>query len=110
MKIETNFTPGPWETKKRNIGFSEADFIIASKSQKYSDAIMHVSIGEKKYGWSTKESTANARLIAKAPDMFDILYEMSFVEPNSLYHIIQRAKKLIEQVTGKSIEELEKTE
>ena len=65
MKIKTDFTPGPWKTEKGNIGFSIADYIRVP--HEYEDGrLMHVSIGEKEYGWSTKESAANAKLIEAA--------------------------------------------
>jgi len=104
MKIKTNFTPGPWKTIKDNIGISVADYIEVPCE--YEDGrVMHVRLGEKEYGWSSKESQANARLIAAAPEMFQVLIEVCF--PGSLHHTIMRAKKLIEKITGKTIEELE---
>jgi len=106
MKIKTDFTPGPWKITKGNIGFSVADFIQVP--HEYEDGrIMHVQLGQKEYGWSTKESQANARLIAAAPEMFDILTGLCFVEPGSLHNITQRSKNIIEKVTGKTIAELE---
>lgn len=125
MKIKTDFTPPPWENIKRNLGFSTADFIQACKSSGASDHLMHVSIGEKKYGYSTDESEANARLIVAAPEMFRLIVDSYFNNSgildeniiidqcgNSILHrhpLTRRAriKKLIEKIIGKSIEELE---
>lgn len=105
MKIKTNFTPGPWRHEKKMYGFSEMD-AIGTNCQYDEGKTMHVTIGEKEYAWSTKESQANARLIAAAPEMFQVLIEVCF--PGSLHHTIMRAKKLIEKITGKTIAELEK--
>jgi len=104
MKIKTGFTPGPWKTIKDSIGFSVADYIEAPCE--YEDGrVMHVRLGEKEYAWSTKESEANARLIAAAPEMFQAFVDLYFEDP---LFTLEKVRKLIEKVTGKTIEELEK--
>jgi hypothetical protein len=106
MKIKTDFTPGPWKTVKDNIGFSVADYIKVP-CEHVDGQEMHVRLGEKEYGWSTKESEANARLIAAAPEMFQMLVDFYF---NPGMDGIKKMKNIIEKVTGKTIAELEKEE
>ena len=103
MKIKTNFTPGPWKTEKQRMGFSTADFIRAPC--KYPDGeLMHVRLGEKEYGWSSRESEANARLIASSPETFNTFVKLfihSYVIGEVPGELQKECINLIEKVTGK---------
>jgi len=104
MKIKTDFTPGPWEHITHKIGFSTADYVLACKSETNADSHMHVTIGEKKYGYSTKESAANARLIASAPETFNSFIELfihSYIIGQIPGEIQKKCISIIEKVTQK---------
>lgn len=102
-KIKTPFTPGPWEHKKESIGFSTCDIIKIN--HEYKDGkTMHVRLGEKEYGWSTKESEANARLIASSPEMFHTflyLFIHSYVIGEVPGELQKRCIAIIEEITQK---------
>ena len=99
MKIKTDFTPGPWKYEQSLIGLLTCDFVVMNDDM-YG---LHIQQGEKGYGHVTKESGANARLIAAAPEMFQALVDLYFQSDLGR----ERIKNIIEKVTGKTIKELE---
>ncbi len=66
MKNSLIFTNGPWEATKGYRGSKIADY-VKTDGLRY-DGI-HIHNGEEHFGSSSKESEANANLIAYAPEM-----------------------------------------
>ena len=60
----SNFTPGPWEAKQKYIGISVFD--------SNGDGVANVC---QSYGDTPYKVWANARLIAAAPEMYELLRE-----------------------------------
>lgn len=100
-KIKTPFTTGPWKHVKDKIGFSTADFITCNGRQ---SGLTHIMIGQDKYGFSTKESEANARLIALSPEMFHVFLNV-FIHAYIIGQVPGELQKkcisIIEEITQK---------
>jgi len=92
MNIERlGITPGPWEIEKTSV------------SPNHLDSLIKTSDDAKYIGWIYNDHSADARLIAAAPEMLEALIELCvFINPaNDDIAIIA-----IERATGKTWEEV----
>ena len=84
------FTPGPWVSEDCTPGESEGlRFAIKSK---------HTIVARTTDGWN--EARANARLIAFAPEMHELLVRVSKCNGHDLLSLAMDARELLAKVEG----------
>ena len=92
----SNFTPGPWEAKQKYIGISVFD--------SNGDGVANVC---QSYGDTPYKVWANARLIAAAPEMYELLREFLQGLGDFITEIpdeaIERAEALLRRINGEEI-------
>jgi len=110
MKLK--HTPGKWVIMPEEVGRDYIRIRGSALGKKYKIAnVLHAGdIFNNLYEKETEEVRANARLIAAAPDMLDVLIvEMknNFILPveNRIFNL-DKIKQSIESATGLSIEEV----
>ena len=69
---ETKFTPGPYTIQRDEDGVDDYFFIVTQADQRYVASIQFWDDAAK----DTERALANARLLAKAPEMFQALKEL----------------------------------
>ncbi len=71
-----NFTPDPWQVEKSNHFFGE--YCVINAANKYYTKEFDSEKEEEEFETAfIKEESANVRLISKAPDMFNLLKQIS---------------------------------
>ena len=89
-KEKPAFTPGPWESEDCTPGDSKG-LCFAVKSK-------HTIVARTTDGWD--EARANARLIASAPEMYELLVRISQGNGYDSLSLAMDARELLAKVEG----------
>jgi hypothetical protein len=105
--METQFTPGPWEVCKGNKGsiFGDLDNPKHDGDNPYIGTVAGIGSDD-----DHPENTANAHLIASAPDLFEALrlalpyienaYECAFPDADHNDNVLTMARAALARATG----------
>lgn len=106
--MNVQHTPGPWHT-----GIGNGEFSIFSDSGRTrleSGGTALYPIAQINQGWNAAEDDANARLIAAAPEMFDLLYTvLPYIEmleldqtykPKTIAALTRRIRETLDKAEG----------
>lgn len=102
-----NHTPGPWKVRYLKSDDQESGFFVEAKNNNmpelgYGIEIMGDDYGDHN-GYPSKQRLADAKLIAAAPDMFEVLCKLRGIEAwitdremkelfqKNIYPVIQKA-------------------
>jgi hypothetical protein len=93
----TKHTPGPWEVQSRPDGMGGKDMIVYADKRPVCDCFQPYNNS------NLEEWQANARLIASAPEMLDLIKEnvMHVKYPKRIKEWEEKARQLIAKTEGK---------
>lgn len=93
-----NFTPGPWQIEGPNLSYAREVYTLYTGTEVMPKWFADIQFLHKE----SAEGEANARLIAAAPDMYDMLYVLlNFAEyKDCSSHMPRRIQEILNKIDG----------